>query len=127
MLPPNFSILLQISYFDKLTWEHEFHNFHYLAALLLVTSYCMYIYTKWCLKWQKIVNFMFSCKSIKIWNLQQYMESLTKVSKQYVPNIVITYVTGFTKTVPIGTRKVKSNLLLNNKPTLLHYLEMPST
>ena len=55
------------------------------------------------------------------------MESLTEVSKQYVPNIVITYVTGFTKTVPIGTRKMKSNLLLNIKPTPLHYLEMPST
>ena len=34
--------------------------------------------------------------------------------------------TGFTKTVPIST-KMKSNLLVIIKPTLLHYLEIPST
>ena len=42
-------------------------------------------------------------------------------------NHIHTYVTGFTKTIPIGAQEMKSNLLLVIKPTLLHYLEIPST
>ena len=37
-----------------------------------------------------------------------------------------TYVTGYMKTIPNGTRN-EIQLLLIIKPTLLHYLEFPST